>query len=149
MKSDQKRIAYSLCKDDGFECNSSSTLFAAILRRNQIPTRILCCRNDFGSYPTPPAGTMHMKVEFFQDNIGWIPVEASDAVGDKSDRNFGYDGMRLITVCFGPDAEIEYGKSIQTHQTCHGLRTFFTWKPGSNADWNAIKLEETWTVKKY
>jgi transglutaminase-like putative cysteine protease len=69
------------------ECNLISAVYGTIMRANGVPCRRVSGRRISN-------GATHNKVEIFIENVGWIPVEPTGAIGSHRD-----DKMD----CFGVD----------------------------------------------
>ncbi len=99
------------------DCGGLSMIFAAALRANGIPARLAVGRWAESAHSTGDqiADQMHVKAEFYADGVGWIPVDCSGAIEDRTaaeSQFFGHDagdfltfhvdcGMQVDTVHFG------------------------------------------------
>ena len=101
------------CKTNATDCGGLSYLFCGIMRANKIPARPLVGRWTSSSSRTEDASgyfNCHVKSEFFDKNIGWIPVDISEAVSNrrkKSSEYFGVDKGDFIAFHVNPDLVLE------------------------------------------
>ncbi len=84
------------------DCGALSMIFAAAMRANGIPARLIVGRWAESAHGTGDqiADQMHVKAEFYADGVGWIPVDCSGAVEDRpaeESQFFGYDGGDFLT----------------------------------------------------
>ena len=132
-------------------CGGLSALFAATMRSEGLPARLL-----FGRYALPATpeeakarffGSMiHVKSEVYLAGIGWVPVEVPGALNCRSEREtyqfFGYDKGEFLTLHVDDDLKINLGR--------FGLRTIFAgqcpavWSVPS-VDWTG-RVTEAWSV---
>lgn len=110
----QQRVASYLCSVDKTDCGGLSFLFVSALRANGIPARAL-----IGHWLKPGAGPnskendygkVHVISEFYANGAGWIPVDLSLAVSNKSDNplsNFGNCDSNFVTMHIDPDLVID------------------------------------------
>jgi transglutaminase-like putative cysteine protease len=99
------------------DCGGLSMIFAAALRSNGIPARVMVGRwaESARREGTAIADQMHVKADFYVDRVGWIPVDCSGAAENRTvpeSEFFGRDagdfvtfhvdcGLRVDTVHFG------------------------------------------------
>ena len=119
---DMDRRATHVCRAGRSDCGGMSSLFVAILRANNIPARAMAGR--WASNAKPPASDVasqyqqishsqqvHVKAEFFVDEVGWIPVDLSSGVlHDHSTdglRYFGRDPGDFFVLHIDPCVEVE------------------------------------------
>lgn len=148
----QTRRASSLCGERETDCGGSCYLFVSALRRNGVPARAIAGRwaktsthlEESGSAET---GTFHVRAEFFVQDIGWIPVDVSRAMGasdDKVIRSFGNDDGRFFVMHIDPDFVLQsvfFGeKHVRMLQRCA------YWTKGSGK--MNRKMDILWTVIK-
>ena len=97
----------SLCSTNTTDCGGASDLFVAIMRASGIPSRLLVGRWAISSTSSADVHQWHVKSEFFATGIGWVPIEASNALGASNiDVYFGHDdGMLLV---FHLDGDLLY-----------------------------------------
>lgn len=110
----QNRCVSALCQTDSTDCGGLSFLFIATLRANGVPARAL-----IGRWLKPDVqpgsaengyGTTHVKAEFLANQAGWIPVDLSQAVSNKSQAQseyFGKCGSDFVTLHLDPDMEMD------------------------------------------
>ncbi|MEM9016023.1 MAG: transglutaminase-like domain-containing protein, partial [Verrucomicrobiota bacterium] len=120
---EMNRRASSICEARTSDCGGLSILFVATLRANQIPARLLVGRWARSATPGEtnhgvPYYQNHVKSEFFADGLGWIPVDISLGLNDKTHSgtdHFGNDpgdflvlhldhGLGVDTVYFGEES---------------------------------------------
>jgi len=119
-------------------------LYVAILRANGIPARTLWGRwakTQEGDY-----GQFHVKSEFFDKTIGWVPVDVTGAMTSKNtdkDDFFGRDEGDFITMHVDTDLNFN---------SIHFGKKDLGWRQGA-AFWvkgagtlDGHTFTETWTV---
>jgi hypothetical protein len=100
--------AVNTCKTSRSNCYGLSYLFAAILRANKIPARIL-----IGHWARSGSGDEcndHAQVEFYAAQVGWVPVDISNAISDRENPAggyFGHDDGDFITMHTNTDLEVD------------------------------------------
>jgi hypothetical protein len=126
------RHASHICQTDRADCGGMCALFAATLRANGVPARMLMGRwarsaDPHGTLDGAPYHQQHVKAEFYANGVGWIPVDLSSAVThDKTPeglRYFGHDHGDFLTVQLDPDVQVDsvhWGvKSLPLLQSFH------------------------------
>lgn len=100
----QDRRISTLCTTGSTDCGGLSFLFCGIMRANGIPARPLVGRwlkpDPDPDSTKPIKGQFHVKAEFYAAGIGWVPVDMSLAVSNKSEAGSKYFGVfdgRFIT----------------------------------------------------
>ncbi|SIN96193.1 Transglutaminase-like superfamily protein [Singulisphaera sp. GP187] len=105
-----------VCAARRSDCGGLSILFAAALRTQGIPARILVGRWAKSAEPGAQLGgsayhQWHVKAEFYADGVGWIPADpAAGLVYDQSAeglRNFGHDEGDFLTLHVDPDLVLD------------------------------------------
>ena len=91
-------------------CVNLSRVYAAALRANQIPVRVLNLnRADSDGTSTVAAAYGHATNEFYVSGIGWVPADLTKCVGSRTDedalRSFGHDAGNYI-ILFNEDQDI-------------------------------------------
>jgi hypothetical protein len=89
------------CRGQCGGCGNCSMQFVAILRANRVPARMVVGRwakNQDGDY-----GQWHVKTDFYDPAVGWIPVDPTFGFfscrdGNNPDPNFGNYGADFITM---------------------------------------------------
>ncbi|WP_406700516.1 transglutaminase-like domain-containing protein [Singulisphaera sp. Ch08] len=98
------------------DCGGLSILFAAVLRTQGIPARILVGRWATSAVPGAQLGGIpyyqwHVKAEFYAEGVGWIPVDpAASLIYDHSReglRYFGHDEGDFLTLHVDPDLVLD------------------------------------------
>lgn len=97
------------CQSNATDCGGLSYLYCAILRANKIPARPLIGRwansspraeDSLGYY------NCHVKSEFFDSKIGWVPVDLSEAITNRKKKAleyFGKDPGDFVVIHENPD----------------------------------------------
>ena len=113
---EMNRQASHVCDVEATDCGGMCVLFAAAMRANDVPARILFGRWARSAVPNDtlrevPYLQQHVKAEFYVDGLGWIPVDLSSGVlHDKSAeglRYFARDPGDFLTVHVDPDLTID------------------------------------------
>lgn len=139
------RLASKACRLRQLECNTTSTLMVAICRSNGIPARLLSGRNtrsDPHQY-----GTTHHRMEFFDTDTGWIPME-SDFYKSASDlrANFARIPKSLMVLAKDSDFDLPlFGTASQVQQTANHYHAMWKFDSrGSKIDWSQVRAESNW-----
>ncbi len=141
-------VAAAGCSD----CGGLSLLFAGVMRANGVPARVLVGRWAMSSKPGEQVGGMeyhqwHAKAEFFAEGVGWVPVDQSLALDDKSPDGlffFGNDPGDFLVQHLDHDLvldTIHFGK-----ETVEVMQGVINWMMGQGATEPAI-VKESWTVR--
>lgn len=110
-----RRLAH-VCTSRRSDCGGLSILFAATLRTQGIPARILVGRWAMSSEPGAQLGgsayyQWHVKAEFYAEGVGWVPVDpAAGLVYDPAPdglRYFGHDEGDFLTLHVDPDLVLD------------------------------------------
>jgi transglutaminase-like putative cysteine protease len=116
FKSDMDRHASKVCRDGKSDCGGLSILLVSILRANNIPARTLLGHWAKSAREGAKEGSLdyheeHVKAEFFVANIGWVPVDMSQAVRVSPAQSplwyFGNDLGDFLTLHVDPDFEVD------------------------------------------
>ncbi|OAI57739.1 hypothetical protein AYO49_06425, partial [Verrucomicrobiaceae bacterium SCGC AG-212-N21] len=92
------RHVMAICEAGKSDCGGMSILYAAALRANDIPARMLVGRWAQSQKDGETVGDIvyeqqHVKMEFFADGVGWIPADvASGLLHDKTPEGLKYFG---------------------------------------------------------
>lgn len=140
----QHHSALQACETGVSDCGGLSSLFAAVMRSQGVPTRLLGGR--WAASQTAKSTKVHVKAEFFARGIGWVPVDASSAVTHENGENlfFGHDpGDHLVlmsdedvlvdSIAFGPQ-HLRYMQGVH-----------YWWRGSGNK--KDLHFEERWTVR--
>lgn len=126
------------------DCGGFAMLYVAILRANGVPARTLWGR--WAKSGEGDDGQFHVKAEFFEKSIGWIPVEIANAItsGDSDkDAFFGRDDGDFIVIHADTDLRVN---SIHFGMKDVGWRQgALFWAKGSGT-LDGHQFTETWTV---
>ena len=77
--------ASSTCQSGQGDCGCLSTVFVCALRANDIPARELVGRLVKSDKPFEKSEYgIHARAEFFAEQIGWVPVDPSFGLSDRS-----------------------------------------------------------------
>lgn len=110
------RHASQVCTTGRSDCGGLALVFAAALRSQGIPARLLVGRWAISAQPGERLGSSayyqwHIKTEFFADGVGWVPADpAMGLVYDKSAeglRYFGHDAGDFLTFHVDPDLVVD------------------------------------------
>gem|GEM_PF-291499 len=105
-----------VCATRRSDCGGLALLFAAVLRSQTIPARILVGRWALSAEPGARLGGIdydqwHVKAEFYAEGVGWIPADpAASLIYDHSPEGlqyFGHDPGDFLTWHVDPDLVID------------------------------------------
>ena len=83
------------------DCGQMSAIFISLLRNQGIPARhIVAVRPSYGDIKSEN----HVWAEFYLENYGWIPVDATAHMGDKKRHFFG--DKKAFGVIFSRDCNV-------------------------------------------
>ncbi len=86
------RTASAVCQAGWSDCGGLATVYVSILRANGIPAHCLSGRN------VKPDGT-HVRMEFYAQDVGWVPADPALAIGAHSARaGFGSDRSDMVIM---------------------------------------------------
>jgi Transglutaminase-like superfamily len=146
------RHASATCQNDGTDCGGLSALFAATMRANKIPARLLIGHWAKSEGPKPPpegrvAHQCHCKSEFYAEGVGWVPVDLSGAVqNDKAPeglRYFGHENGDFLTLHLDYDVEYDSGlRGVKTQRHLQNVR----YHVKGNGNFDGVKIEHKWEV---
>ena len=112
------RHVSATCQQNRSDCGGLAALFAATMRVNKIPARLLIGHWAKSQDPDPPpqgrvSHKCHCKAEFYVEGIGWVPVDLSGAVEfDKTPeglRFFGHEKGDFLTLQLDYDVRDDSG----------------------------------------
>jgi transglutaminase-like putative cysteine protease len=146
---DLDRHASAVCKAGRSDCAGLSLLYAAALRANRVPARVL-----YGRWARPGApdggspSQTHAKPEFYAEGVGWVPADPSSAV--ESDRTpdgllyFGRDPGDFIAFHVDHNLVVDAGRLGKL--TLGALQVPETRVIGDGTD-RGWRYNETWKVR--
>ncbi len=146
-----QHTASQVCAAGRSDCGGLSAVFASTMRANGVPARLLGGRWAASQKPgdrNGDYGQWHVKSEFFAHGVGWVPVDASGAVGDSRGGDFaffGNDPGDFIAMANGQDFLLD--SFISGKQNTPLFQGIVHWWRGSGADKN-YRFDELWTVRK-
>jgi hypothetical protein len=146
------RHSSKVCRAGKSDCGGLNGMLVSVLRASGIPARLLVGRwaessKDGDSLGNLPYYQTHVKGEFFLTNVGWVPIDLSSALGDKSKeglRFFGHDGGNFVAMHLDPDLQLDtihFG-----HQTIQWLQGPTFWVTGGGK-MESSKTTDKWVVK--
>jgi hypothetical protein len=144
--------ASSTCRAARGDCGCVSAVFVSALRAGGIPARALVGRWATSQVPPRKPGEQpdyqtHVKAEFFAEGIGWVPVDPTQALSDKSPtglRFFGHDPGDFLVQHVDFDVlvdTIHFGR-----QRCSAMQGIPYWTTGSGS-LDGTKTQENWQVR--
>ncbi len=134
------------CAAGKSDCGGLSSLFASLMRANAVPARLLGGR--WAASQKGDDSKTHVKAEFFAHGVGWVPVDASGAVGDTGGSDFacfGNDAGDFVT--FANDQSLMLDLFVSGNVDIPIFQGLAHWWRGSGADRNS-RFTEMWTVQK-
>jgi hypothetical protein len=139
--------ATSTCKAGNGDCGCISTVFVCACRANGIPARELCGRwaeSAKGDY-----GQTHCKAEFYAEDVGWVPVDATLGMGKPGpegfQRFFGNDPGDFVVLHLDGDMKVN---SIHFGVAATGrLQGVMYWATASGGNFDKSEGKEDWQVK--
>jgi transglutaminase-like putative cysteine protease len=148
----QDRRISMTCTDAKTDCGGLSSLFAGTMRANLIPARLLVGRwlkeDGKSDGESPGLGQVHVKSEFFAHGIGWVPVDMSLAVSEKTAdplKFFGKFDGNFVTLHIDPDLVLDsiyFGTS-----EIPWMQSPLYWVTGGG-NLDGVKTETTWQTHK-
>ncbi len=113
-----------VCEQSATDCSGMVYLFVAAMRANKVPARVLVGRliqpgRDAQDPPDGQHNQPHMRAEFYAKGVGWVPVEPTNANGDKSRpvQDFvGDDPGDMLVMHIDVDLQLPYPGQLQTAQ---------------------------------
>jgi transglutaminase-like putative cysteine protease len=89
-----RRSASAVAAAGWSDCGGLATLYVSILRAAGIPARCLSGRSI-------DPNTTHVKMDFYADEIGWVPADPAVAVGShRAEPGFGRDHFDMVITHF-------------------------------------------------
>lgn len=108
---DQDQHAAAVCQRATGDCAGMTSLFVAALRANKVPARALVGRftkpRKAGEDSTHP----HVRAEMFVAGVGWVPVDATYANGNKNrpvESYIGEDVGDMIVLHVDVDLRLQF-----------------------------------------
>jgi hypothetical protein len=138
-----------VCTSGKSDCGGLSTLFMAVMRTNGIPARAIGGRWAYSQKPgKKDDGQWHVKSEFFARGVGWVPVDSSAAVTDKSSNDFSHIGNENGDfLAMANDLDLSVDSVISGRQNVSVIQGITYWWRGSGGD-QGNRYEDFWTVQK-
>ena len=122
------------------DCGASNLLFSGILRNAGIPSRVYCGR----WIVNPKPGDTHSRGEFFIDDIGWVPVDAT-AESKIGFNNFGTDSGQYFATSLETDWQIDLPKfGVQKLTWLH--QYIVPYRSNGKSTWDGFKRNESFTL---
>ena len=154
----QDRRASSICQCASTDCGGLSQLFVATLRANGIPAVALCGRiaRSAETGQSTSLGNVHVKSQFYAAGIGWVPVEMSGAVYDRSASErvyFGRTSGDFLTLSVGNDHTLSLGNGqVANQRGLQGIRLWVWGTPtieslGAKAAAVTTRSTTSWSVR--
>jgi transglutaminase-like putative cysteine protease len=143
----QDRKASSICLTNAADCGGLSNLFVAAIRQAGIPARIDVGRWACVAGSNDELHDMHVKSEFYVEGIGWIPVEMSGAVSNKTDDSslyFGRDTGQFLTMSVNTDYVIDAHSWGTKHLLA--LQGICYWSAGTGS-FDGCRENDNWCVE--
>jgi hypothetical protein len=151
-RSEMDREASKVCKAEGSDCGGLSILFVSTLRANGIPARILVGRwaksadkgEKLGGVPYLQT---HVKAEFYAERVGWVPVDVSLAVKQKTGKLWYFGRDEGDFLVFHIDPELAFTTTHFGKKTEPFLQGVAYWVTGSGS-LTKTTTHEDWQVRK-
>jgi transglutaminase-like putative cysteine protease len=146
----QNRSVSNLVALNRTDCGGFCGLFVGALRANDIPARMLFgkwARYKNEGQTAIERSKNHVKAEFYADKIGWVPVELSGAICDKSAPAINYFGRsdgRFITLEIDPDVILD--TRVIGDQCEDSLQNSAIWFHGRGPGWDRVTRRFDWVV---
>ena len=140
------RCASHVLSSGTSDCGGLGGLTVATLRAAGIPARLLVGRWAKSAKPTDqleglPYGQWHVKLEFYVDDIGWIPADAAIEMHDPT-AWFGRQNADFITLHVDPGVRV---KTLFGERELLWAQGIACWIRGDGSLDNKT-VDETWTV---
>jgi hypothetical protein len=141
------RHANAVCQAGKSDCGGLGIVFVAALRAYGIPARLVSGRWAFSAKPgAADPYQYHVKSEFFAEGIGWVPVDVSSGIYDKSPgglASFGHESGDFLVMHF------DHGLVLDTihfgEKTATFLQTPALWATGKGS-FEGSSLTQDWQV---
>ena len=146
----QNRSISKLVAEQRTDCGGLCGLLVGTLRANQIPARMLFgkwAENEKEGENTIERSKNHVKAEFYARSVGWVPVEMSAAVLDKSAPGlvyFGHSAGNFITLHIDPDLILD--TQIFGDKRVDGLQNSAIWFHGKGTGLDKVNRRFNWAV---
>jgi hypothetical protein len=143
---DMDRCASRVLTTGESDCGGLGVLTVATLRAAGIPARLLVGRWAKSAKPTDqleglPYGQWHVKLEFYIDDIGWIPADATMEMHNPA-AWFGRQNADFITLHIDPGVRV---KTLFGERELFWAQGIAFWIRGDGTLDNKT-VDETWTV---
>jgi len=113
-----------LLEDGGGDCGNLSSIYISLLRNQGIPARHLVALR--------PDGSAHVWADFYMQKYGWIPVDVTYRLGDKSKTQdfFGRVSVGSNGIILSRDVDLSVMNHQNVLQKVVHMQTFaFWWAP--------------------
>ncbi len=121
---DEDKRASVACKNNKTDCGGMSFMFVGAMRASDIPARLIVGRvaqpRRPGSKPSDTAyDRPHIRAEVFLGGIGWVPVDPSEAQGNKNrpvTAYIGNDPGDLLVLHVDVDLKLPFPDKVRESQ---------------------------------
>jgi Transglutaminase-like superfamily len=142
----EQHSASQVCVVGKSDCGGMSCQFAAVLRSQGLPARVIAGR--WAESEKDKDSKVHVKAEFFAPGVGWVPVDCAVAVGDKKGSDFAHFGQEGGTfLTFADDQDFVVDTIVSGKQHISMFQGVAHWWRGTGASTNSRTVEH-WTVAK-
>lgn len=147
-KSLDRRVS-EVCRTSNTDCGGLAYLYCGIMRANGIPARALIGRWARSSAQVEDESgyfNCHVKSEVFINDIGWVPVDLSEAVSNRHEnvkRFFGSDNGDFLVMHVDPDL-IFHDPEVGT-KNLRSMPDFRCWLVGAGAK-ETLRRHVFWKV---
>ncbi len=140
--------ASTTCQAGVGDCGCLSTVFVCALRASDVPARELVGRLVKSDQPFEKTEYgAHARAEFFAEGVGWVPVDASFGLGDRSPGGlnyFGNDAGDLLVLHLDGDLVVE--SKLAGKATLFRLQGVALWATGGG-NFEKPEPKEDWQVR--
>ncbi len=140
--------ASSTCQAAQGDCSCLATVFVAALRANDIPARRLLGRLVKSDKPFDKSNDgHHCRAEFHLKGVGWVPVDPTYSLNDKSPQGlayFGYDAGDFLV--FHWDGDLLVDTKLAGKQLIKGLQGPSWWVRTVRTP-DKPELKENWQIR--
>jgi transglutaminase-like putative cysteine protease len=153
--------ATSTCKARIGDCGCLCAVFVAALRANGIPARGLVGRLVVSAKPFDQCDYgEHVRAEFFAAGVGWVPVDPTNGLRDRSARGlefFGQDRGDFLVLHLEGDLAVDarsWGKAFAGDarsfgkRSLKGLQGVVFWTKGEGTFDDKENISEDWQVRR-
>jgi Transglutaminase-like superfamily len=138
--------ASQVCVVGKSDCGGISCQFAALMRSEKIPARLIAGR--WAESEKGKDTKTYVKAEFFGAGVGWVPVDCSLAVGDKNGPEYAFFGHeRGDFLAFAADQDFVIDTIAFGNQRIDIFQGIAHWWRGSGPSTDS-RRQERWTVTK-